>query len=80
MLIIGAGVSGIATASHLQRDKLLSPLITHKKVAIVEKRAAIGGTWDLFKYPGIRSDSDMTTFGFAHRPGWAKDLGGCRFN
>nr|WP_227535318.1 NAD(P)/FAD-dependent oxidoreductase [Psychrobacter sp. YP14] len=68
VLIIGAGVSGIATASHLQRDKLLSPLITHKKVAIVEKRAAIGGTWDLFKYPGIRSDSDMTTFGFAHRP------------
>ena len=59
-------------ASHIKRDKLLSKSITKGRVAIVEKRAAIGGTWDLFKYPGIRSDSDMTTFGFAHRPWMGK--------
>ncbi|WP_019672719.1 flavin-containing monooxygenase [Psychrobacter lutiphocae] len=68
ILIIGAGISGIAMASHIQRDKLLSQSIKKGRVKIVEKRNAIGGTWDLFKYPGIRSDSDMTTFGFAHRP------------
>ncbi|PNK61871.1 NAD(P)/FAD-dependent oxidoreductase [Psychrobacter sp. FDAARGOS_221] len=68
VLIIGAGLSGIDMASHIKRDKVLSKSIKKGRVAIVEKRAAIGGTWDLFKYPGIRSDSDMTTFGFAHRP------------
>lgn len=68
VLIIGAGISGVDMASHIKRDRLLSKSIKQGRVAIVEKRAAIGGTWDLFKYPGIRSDSDMTTFGFAHRP------------
>lgn len=68
VLIIGAGISGVDMASHLSRDKVLATLVKKQKVAIIEKRAAIGGTWDLFKYPGIRSDSDMTTFCFAHRP------------
>lgn len=72
VLIIGAGISGIDIASHLSRDKLLSKSVKKGRVALVEKRAAIGGTWDLFKYPGIRSDSDMTTFGFAHRPWMGK--------
>lgn len=72
LLIIGAGISGVDMASHIKRDKLLSKSIDKGRVAIVEKRAAIGGTWDLFKYPGIRSDSDMTTFGFAHRPWMGK--------
>lgn len=72
VLIIGAGISGIAMATHLNQDKLLSKWVTKGRVALVEKRAAIGGTWDLFKYPGIRSDSDMTTFGFAHRPWMGK--------
>ena len=72
VLIIGAGISGIAMATHLTQDKRLSKWVTKGRVALVEKRAAIGGTWDLFKYPGIRSDSDMTTFGFAHRPWMGK--------
>lgn len=72
VLIIGAGISGIAMATHLSQNKRLSMWVTKGRVALVEKRAAIGGTWDLFKYPGIRSDSDMTTFGFAHRPWMGK--------
>ena len=59
VLVIGAGLSGIAAAYHLQ-DKC-----PKKKFAILEARSAIGGTWDLFKYPGIRSDSDMYTLGFS---------------
>lgn len=62
VVIIGAGFSGIAAAYHLQR---LSP---ERSFVIVEARDAIGGTWDLFRYPGIRSDSDMYTFGFSFRP------------
>ena len=62
VLIIGAGISGIGAACHLARE------CPSKKVAILERREAIGGTWDLFKYPGIRSDSDMFTFGFNFRP------------
>ena len=72
VLIIGAGISGIAMATHLSQDKLLSKWLKKGRVGLVEKRAAMGGTWDLFKYPGIRSDSDMTTFGFAHRPWMGK--------
>jgi cation diffusion facilitator CzcD-associated flavoprotein CzcO len=53
VLIVGAGLSGIAAAVHLQRAR------PRDRVAIVEARAAIGGTWDLFRYPGVRSDSDM---------------------
>ena len=62
VLIVGAGVSGIGAAWHLQ-DKQPG-----KTYAILEAREAIGGTWDLFRYPGIRSDSDLHTFGYAFKP------------
>ncbi len=62
VLIIGAGISGISAARHLQTD------CPNKTFAILEGRQNIGGTWDLFKYPGIRSDSDMYTLGFRFRP------------
>ena len=62
VLIIGAGLSGIGAAYHLQRD------CPSKSYAILEGREALGGTWDLFRYPGIRSDSDMYTLGFAFKP------------
>lgn len=62
ILIIGAGISGIGMACHLKRE---SP---GKSFTILERRASLGGTWDLFRYPGIRSDSDMYTFGYSFRP------------
>ncbi len=62
VLIVGAGLSGIGAACHLVREE------TGKSFAILERRADVGGTWDLFTYPGIRSDSDMLTFGFNFRP------------
>ncbi len=62
VLILGAGLSGIGAACHLTRK------LKHKSYAILERRDAIGGTWDLFRYPGIRSDSDMSTFGYNFRP------------
>jgi cation diffusion facilitator CzcD-associated flavoprotein CzcO len=62
VLILGAGLSGIGAACHLQRD------CPQKTFAILEARDAIGGTWDLFRFPGIRSDSDMYTFGYSFRP------------
>lgn len=62
VLIIGAGLSGIGAACHL-RNKL-----PKKSIAILEGRHAIGGTWDLFRYPGIRSDSDMYTLGYNFKP------------
>lgn len=62
VLIIGAGLSGIGMACHLQKE------CPDKRVGLLERRKAIGGTWDLFRYPGIRSDSDMFTFGYAFRP------------
>ncbi|MBU4567632.1 MAG: NAD(P)/FAD-dependent oxidoreductase, partial [Alphaproteobacteria bacterium] len=62
VLIIGAGLSGIGAAVHLHK---LSPGKTYR---IYEARDAIGGTWDLFRYPGIRSDSDMHTLGFDFKP------------
>ncbi|WP_107657629.1 flavin-containing monooxygenase [Nocardia suismassiliense] len=62
VLIIGAGLSGIGMACHLTREQ------TGRSYAILERRTAIGGTWDLFRYPGIRSDSDMFTFGYGFRP------------
>jgi cation diffusion facilitator CzcD-associated flavoprotein CzcO len=62
VLIVGAGLSGIGAAWHLQ-DKCPG-----KSFAILETRAASGGTWDLFRYPGVRSDSDMYTLGYSFRP------------
>ena len=62
VLIVGAGLSGIGAAYHLQRD------CPGKTYAILEARDAIGGTWDLFRYPGIRSDSDMYTLGYGFKP------------
>ncbi|SFN69099.1 flavin-containing monooxygenase [Xenorhabdus japonica] len=62
ILIIGAGVSGIGMACHLERE------CPNKKVGILERRHAIGGTWDLFRYPGIRTDSDMMSYGYKFRP------------
>jgi len=62
VLIIGAGLSGIGAACHLQRR------LPGKTFAIIEARQAIGGTWDLFRYPGIRSDSDMFTLGYSFEP------------
>ena len=62
VIIVGAGLSGIGVAYHLQRD------CPRKSFVILEARGAIGGTWDLFRYPGIRSDSDMHTLGYRFRP------------
>ncbi|MFT6988377.1 MAG: cation diffusion facilitator CzcD-associated flavoprotein CzcO [Paraglaciecola sp.] len=62
VLIIGAGISGIGAAYHLQKH------CPNQSYAIIEARSAVGGTWDLFSYPGIRSDSDMFTFGFNFKP------------
>ncbi|HZE49426.1 MAG TPA: NAD(P)-binding protein, partial [Jatrophihabitantaceae bacterium] len=62
VLIIGAGLSGVGAACHLRRE------CPGKSFAIFESRDAIGGTWDLFRYPGVRSDSDMFTLGFSFRP------------
>ncbi|WP_299945157.1 NAD(P)/FAD-dependent oxidoreductase [uncultured Microbulbifer sp.] len=66
ILIIGAGLSGIGAACHLSRE------CPNGRFATLERRSRIGGTWDLFRYPGIRSDSDMFSFSFSFRP-W-KDL------
>ncbi len=65
VLIVGAGISGIDAAYHLQTR------CPTKTYAIVEARETLGGTWDLFRYPGIRSDSDMYTLGFPFRP-WTR--------
>lgn len=62
VLVVGAGLSGIGAACHLQRE------CPERSVAILESRDAIGGTWDLFRYPGVRSDSDMYTLGYSFRP------------
>ena len=62
VLIVGAGISGIGMAAHM---KMLCP---GKTFTIVERRDQLGGTWDLFRYPGIRSDSDMHTLGFVFEP------------
>lgn len=67
ILIVGAGISGVDAAYHLQKR------CPGKSYAILEARTRIGGTWDLFRYPGIRSDSDMYTLGFPFRP-WTGDI------
>jgi len=66
VVIVGAGVSGIGCAYHLLTEQ------PGKSFAILEAREATGGTWDLFRYPGIRSDSDLHTFGFEFKP-WRND-------
>jgi monooxygenase len=62
VVIVGAGISGISAAWHLQQR------CPSKTFVILERRENLGGTWDLFKYPGIRSDSDMFTLGFRFKP------------
>ena len=62
VLIVGAGLSGIGAGAHL---RMRCP---EKTFAILEGREAMGGTWDLFRYPGVRSDSDMYTLGYRFRP------------
>ena len=62
VLIVGAGISGIGAAHHLQTAH------PERSYAILEARERLGGTWDLFRYPGIRSDSDLHTFGYAFKP------------
>ena len=62
VVIVGAGISGVSAAYHLQKS------CPNKTFTILESRKSIGGTWDLFKYPGIRSDSDMHTLGFNFKP------------
>jgi len=66
VLIVGAGLSGIGAACQLKTGH------PDRSIAILEAREASGGTWDLFRYPGIRSDSDMFTFGYRWRP-WPSD-------
>ena len=66
VVIVGAGLSGISAAYHLQKN------CPNKTFSILERRKQIGGTWDLFRYPGIRSDSDMFTLGYAFKP-WPTD-------
>jgi cation diffusion facilitator CzcD-associated flavoprotein CzcO len=66
VVIVGAGLSGIGAAYHLQRD------CPQKSYAVLEGRDCIGGTWDLFRYPGVRSDSDMYTLGYGFKPWRAK--------
>ncbi len=62
VVIVGAGLSGIGAAHHLQRSN------PDRSYVVLEGRESIGGTWDLFRYPGIRSDSDMYTLGYSFRP------------
>ena len=65
VIIVGAGLSGIGVACHLKRN------CPSKSITILESRESIGGTWDFFRYPGIRSDSDMFTLGYNFKP-WVK--------
>lgn len=66
VVVVGAGISGIGAGYFLQRD------CPNKTYVILENRADMGGTWDLFRYPGIRSDSDMFTLGYAFKP-WTEE-------
>jgi cation diffusion facilitator CzcD-associated flavoprotein CzcO len=66
VVIVGAGISGIGAAYHLQTN------CRTKSFVILEGRERLGGTWDLFRYPGIRSDSDMFTLGYSFRP-WTRE-------
>ena len=66
VVVVGAGISGVAAAHYLQRE------CPDRSFVVLEGRDAIGGTWDLFRFPGVRSDSDMFTLGFSFRP-WTSD-------
>src|ERR1700709_1361594 len=66
VLIVGAGLSGIGAAAHLEER------LPGTSYLLLEARATLGGTWDLFRYPGVRSDSDMFTLGYRFRP-WTGD-------
>ncbi|MGV3493526.1 MAG: flavin-containing monooxygenase [Ramlibacter sp.] len=66
VVVVGAGISGIAAAHYLRKD------CPDRSFVLLEGREAIGGTWDLFRYPGVRSDSDMATLGYSFRP-WTGD-------
>lgn len=66
VLVVGAGLTGIGMGYHLTTQQ------PGKTYAIVDSRDGIGGTWDLFRYPGIRSDADLHTFGFSFKP-WTSD-------
>jgi cation diffusion facilitator CzcD-associated flavoprotein CzcO len=66
VLIVGAGLSGIGAARHIQQA------LPNRTFTILEARQSMGGTWDLFRYPGVRSDSDMHTLGYRFRP-WGQD-------
>lgn len=67
IVVIGAGLSGIGAAKYLTED------LPDKKVLLLEGRATVGGTWDLFKYPGIRSDDSVHTYGYEFKPWMHKD-------
>ena len=62
LVVVGAGLSGVGAAAEFLRE------LPGRRIAVLESRADIGGTWDLFRYPGVRSDSDMFTFGYRLRP------------
>src|SRR6478735_9819203 len=62
VVVVGAGISGIGAAYHLQTN------CPGRTYTILEGREDIGGTWDLFRYPGVRSDSDMHTLGYSFKP------------
>ena len=62
VIVVGAGLSGVGAACHLRRE------CPGKSFVLLEARHAIGGTWDLFRYPGVRSDSDMYTLAFDFKP------------
>ncbi|MBS3803547.1 MAG: NAD(P)/FAD-dependent oxidoreductase [Oleiphilaceae bacterium] len=68
MIIIGAGLSGIGSACHIARE------YPNRSMAIIERRERVGGTWDLFRYPGIRSDSDMASFGYNFKPWYSNEV------
>ncbi|KUH94917.1 FAD-containing monooxygenase EthA [Mycolicibacterium acapulense] len=68
VLIIGAGLAGVGAACHVTRS------LPHKSLALLERREHLGGTWDLFRYPGIRSDVDMLTLGYGFRPWRSPDI------
>jgi monooxygenase len=67
VVIVGAGISGIDAAYRLQTQ------CPGKSYTVLEARNVLGGTWDLFRYPGVRSDSDMYTLGFPFKPGHGKE-------